>query len=351
MIIFIIVPILIKLNNAFFNLISRLSALLNFKFMNKNFSSNLYIYKKMDFFYSKLSAFAKDNCNSYLKFLRRSQSVIPLKWSTKFSKVVFKLNNQVPVYYRRSVTLLKSFLGKILFGKDFDLRLGRYEKDNPDRLSYPIIILNGKLLLELDTNSEKTIAKFFRVLDDNVYIDNTPLLHNKLKELLEGKDFPIESFNVPVYENIEGISIYPKTEMPLDDRYRPTRLPINFALKVHKISQEADYKNFLNYILSFYFGFNIWYKDEVEDYGFESDEIHNLFMTSDLSQFIIYQEQADSYADFLEKHFKDEIAYRRKNGLQTTFGVWFEKLIKNLRTASLPFFSPSQKVEYWPPPK
>ena len=281
-----------------------------------------------------------------------------MKLSVKIKKIVAlfsrdsirttrrKLKDISLFFYNRSLIAFKSFVGKILFGKDFDLRLGSYEKDNPNRLSYPIIILNGKVLVELDTSKEETIFNFFRALYEHVDFDTSrSVFRSKLKDLLEGRNFPIESFHVPVEESIEGTYIYSNTEIPMDDRYRPTRLPLNFALNIHQISQEADYKEFLNYILSFYFRFNILHKDEVEDYGFESDEIHNLFMTYDISQFIIFQEQADAYANFLEKHFKEEIDYRRENGLQTTFGDWFAKLIKNLRKASLP--SKKEKVKKW----
>jgi hypothetical protein len=217
----------------------------------------------------------------------------------------------------------------LIFGPT--IKLGTYEKE---RLLYPIIILNGKLLVELDTLREKSLSNFFFQFEE-LYFDKYSLYENKLKELLKGQNFPIESLHVPKAEEISGTYIYPRKEIPMDERYRPTKLPIDFALNVYKLTQEEDYKDFLNFILAHYFRFNIWHKEEMDSYWFKSDEIHNLFMTFDLSSLILLQEQADSFANCLEKEFKAVIDYRYTSGEQTTFGRWFEKLIKELRQANL----------------
>jgi hypothetical protein len=264
-------------------------------------------------------------------------------------RIVLKFRNilqNIILVVKTRLSSLRAKITKFIFGPLH--KLGTYEKENPDRLLYPIIILNGKLLLELDTDREKTLEKFFRVFEEICFVKSSSLFEIKLKELLNGKNFPIESFHVPKRgeDSIQGTYIYLNKYIPMDCRYRRTELPADFGLNIYKISQEHDYKNFLNYLLGFYFRFNIWFKDEIGDgdFWFESNEINNLFMTFDLSPFIIYQEQANSFANCLEKQFKEEIDYRNKLGNQTTFGCWFEKLIKELRHANLP----SEKDKsYW----
>ena len=213
---------------------------------------------------------------------------------------------------------------RFIFGPT--IKLGTYEEVDPFCLSYPIIILNEKLLVELAHRKTERMESFLGEFLGFSYGESVKAFEIQLREILEGKDFPLETPLVP-----SNIKWYDKEDylhankIPESYWYRHTVLPSEFTLKLYKMWQQDP--EFLNFVICYYFA-NIILEGQRFYVLFMTDtDRYNKYITFDITPFFIFQEQADSVANFLEKKvFKGTGSYE---------GEWGKALIEGLRNANL----------------
>jgi hypothetical protein len=222
----------------------------------------------------------------------------------------------------KSINRIKFRFYFILFGK----HLGTYQFDEEtgnNYLKYPIIILNNTLLLELEeydpTRLQRFIDnKFGDWKNDWTWAEKEIIFEEKLKELLKGKFFPLES---PVcLQNIEYQLLptyFSFSDNILDSlKYRQTGFPDDFTLNLYK-----EWKNnseFLTYVICKFIGYYVFESSNLEfDFRalkFTKDSsIYNNHVILDLTPFFLFQEQIDTVVNDLEKNFQYEIENYKKH--------------------------------------
>jgi hypothetical protein len=229
------------------------------------------------------------------------------------------------------INKVKDRLYILLFG----FRVGNYS--NEGELLYPIVILNNKLLFEMDHGNQDRWQKFV----DNMFReinwgeDKEKLYEARLNQLLEGKHFPLESPYYIQKANKRPINFYYSDSIPMENRYRKVEFSTTFTLALYEEWKKDP--EFLTYVICKYFT-NYVFETLSGDYSIISlndINIMNNLMTLDLSPFFIYQEQANSVADNLSVIFKEDLT-----DLNYTFSDWINQFINNLKNNSflnLPF--------------
>jgi hypothetical protein len=215
------------------------------------------------------------------------------------------------LFVKNRISIIRCKLSNLIFGPT--IKLGTYEKE---RLLYPIIILNGKLLVELSHRKFMRIEVFFS--EFLFYGEKAKIFEKRLMEILEGKDFPLETPLVPL--NVLAKETYLcENQIPHDNWYKPTNLSSDFTLALYKM-----WKVFLNLVICYYFCNYFFETGFFEPILIKDNEIFNKHMTLDLTPFFIYKEQAESVADYLEeKIFEDAEGLNNK---------WAKLLILGLRS-------------------
>ena len=139
--------------------------------------------------------------------------------------IIFKFVKNFVIYLRlRLVT--------ILFGEP----LGTFWESDPRILAYPIIILNNKLLLELDRDNDRHWYGFFDYIfsqiGSEIWDTNKEKEYcKKLNELLKGKHFPLESPFVSQKEGVKPLYFNYPFDIPMENWYRHTNLDNDFTLR------------------------------------------------------------------------------------------------------------------------
>jgi hypothetical protein len=197
--------------------------------------------------------------NNVINLCTKILSVLPL-----IDLIKKKLN--------QSNDLINKIKDKIYF-RIFGRRLGTFTEKG--HLLFPIIILNNKLLLELDDDSSRC-TKFIRSMF-NIYqifrSENKYLIYeNKLVQILQGK------------ENKEKFPVYFDGNI-----YKKLTFSKKFTVALYN-EWEKD-PEFLTYVICYYLLNYVFDHDEV---NFDTDFIDDWnyreeYITLDLSPFFIYQ--------------------------------------------------------------
>jgi hypothetical protein len=186
-------------------------------------------------------------------------------------------------------------------------------------------------LLEFKYYKIERIEAFFgEFLGYTLHSDKAKIFEKKLKEILDGRDFPLGN-SASTFSHINFFNrekYLREKQISYDNWYQPTNLSSDFTLALYKMWKVES--EFLNFVICYYFA-NYLFESPSFDHEFIKDnEIFNKHISLDLTPFFIYKEQAESVADFLEDQiFQEE---------ESLFGDWGKSLIKGLRKSSdLPY--------------
>jgi hypothetical protein len=228
-----------------------------------------------------------------------------------------KIKLRLLVFYYTQVNTLSEVIYKLLYGR----RLGDYYNN---RLYDPTIILNNTILGVIDTKPEKW--EFYSRIFSDINWDTKEVLYQaKLKELLNGKSFPLESPFYPQTKMSPREFRYPDN-FPDSLKYRKTTLPFDFTFQLYQ-EWEKD-SDFLTYCVIYYLeNYILNIEDDLLGFDFfYNNLLYSEHLTLDLTPLFIYQEQADSVAAYLKSYYKDSLPE----------ASWGQTFINNLYQVKLP---------------
>jgi hypothetical protein len=269
---------------------------------------------------------------------------------------LIKIKDKLLSFYDYLDYFINSYINKIkfrIYSILFGNPLGTYEFDEEtgnNYLKYPIIILNNELLLELEEYSSSRLQCFcdevFGDWRNNswTWSEKEMIFEEKLKELLKGKFFPVES---PVCDQDIKYQLRPREfsfsyDLSYDLMFRQTVLPEDFTLKLYEEWQKDP--EFLTYVICKYLGYYVFEQLQINtEFDFKAlmfmkdSSIFNNYATLDLTPFFLFKEQIDTVVNDLEKNFQYEI----KNYKKHWHYKWVCIFIKNLKEKGNSF--PSEK--------